>query len=115
MERGQLINSVIKKVVKKDRTLVEVALKKMTTEELMLFKKTVDAKFKKPSVALLLGIINLDRFYLKESQAFLKFITFGGFLVWTILDLFTVRKRTRILNSEMLVRELSLFQFATKI
>lgn len=67
-------------------------------------------KMKNPNVAIglnLLGFLmfaGFDKFYLGEIRmGLLKLFTLGGFFIWTIYDLFTLKKRVKMANFNKLM------------
>lgn len=52
-------------------------------------------------ISLISGFFAIDRFYIGDIiLGIFKLMTFGGFSIWYIIDLFFIMKRTRKLNSE---------------
>ena len=79
-------------------------------EEIELYIE--DIPFKDPSkvvsIALLGGILGLDRFYLEDYvKGVLKFATAGGFFIWTLKDVFSAKERCREYNCKKLVEVLN--------
>ena len=67
------------------------------------FRKPINMFF----VSFILGIFGIDRFLLKEYwSGFFKFITFGGFYLWMIIDWFLIIKKTREYNYNILMNYL---------
>lgn len=55
-------------------------------------------------MAVLLGGLGVDRFMLGQKfLGILKLITGGGFFMWYIIDLFTVKDRTRKYNTKKIL------------
>lgn len=68
-----------------------------------LLDKILLLEFKNPFVSLFIslhgGLFGIDRFYIGDTIfGIFKLITFGGFSIWYIIDLFFIMKRTRKLN-----------------
>ncbi len=60
--------------------------------------------FKDPRLYMLLAITPLDRIFLKNYVlGVLKFLTTGGMGIWTIIDIFTAKKRCRTFNCKALL------------
>lgn len=64
--------------------------------------------FRKPSTVQIIsvfpGILGVDRFYLGEiGKGVLKYFTFGGFIIWWIMDIFSAKDRCRAYNCKKLL------------
>ena len=67
-----------------------------------------DSSFRNPStfqlISIFLGPLGIDRLYLKEfAKFFVKYITFGGFGIWWIVDMISAKKRCRTYNCKKLL------------
>ena len=72
------------------------------------FLSLLNVKFKNPSVALILSItlgdLGIDRFYLGEAgMGVLKLLTFGGFGILWLIDIFKATKKARRYNLTLLM------------
>jgi len=56
---------------------------------------------KSPTTALILAFFVLDRLYLKDYVMGILKLLLSSFFIWTIVDLFSVRKRTYALNEKL--------------
>jgi|YelNatPaOPRAMG01_1025707.scaffolds.fasta_scaffold287569_2 TM2 domain-containing membrane protein YozV len=70
----------------------------MTEQQKALFLSRYNAEKKDRALALILSILfgpfGVDRFYVGDMLAgALKLITFGGFLIWYIIDFFLIMGR----------------------
>ncbi len=66
------------------------------------------SKFKSPLTTLLLSIFlggwAIDRFYIGQvGTGLLKLITFGGFGIWSLIDIFTSYSRTKKHNRKLIL------------
>lgn len=80
-------------------------------EERSAFIYTLNLKSPNVSFGLnLLGFIGLagmDRFYLGNvGIGLLKFLTLGGYFIWTIYDVFMLRKKVKVQNFNKLMSRL---------
>ena len=65
-------------------------------------------QFQNPTVAIFLslfgGICGIDRFYIGDTGiAIAKFLTFGGLIIWTSIDMFFIASATRESNYSKLI------------
>ena len=52
------------------------------------------------------GSLGVDRFYLGDiAKGLLKYITFGGFGIWWIVDIFSAKERCRAYNCKKLMNK----------
>ena len=70
--------------------------------------------FKDPTmmliVSILVGEFGVDRFMLGDTGlGVLKLLTFGGCLVWWIIDIFLVQNKTRDMNFDALMQALQMY------
>ncbi len=62
-------------------------------------------------VAILAGGLAIDRFMLGQvGLGILKIITFGGFGIWSLVDMFTAMSRARTYNFEQIQRVIAMAQ-----
>ena len=88
---------------KNSRKYLQEMIEKLTNEQ---FMQVSNISFKKPItmffVSLFLGLFGVDRFLLGDiKMGIIKLMTFGGLLVMWAIDLFTINKRTKIYNLNM--------------
>ena len=88
-----------------DLPIVREHLLKLPDER---FGQLCKLQFKNPNFMLLVtlwfGMFSVDRFMLRQTiSALIKLLLFGGFGIWTIVDLFTVMNRTKKYNLDRLL------------
>lgn len=64
--------------------------------------------FRKPStvqlIAIFLGLLGVDRFYLGDiGKGILKYITIGGLGIWWVKDIISAKERCRVYNNRKLI------------
>lgn len=115
-DRDFIITSFLSENMKKFHTAdlikIKEAIKEMNDQELLALSGT---DFKDPTVSLVLSIIvgqlGIDRFYIGDIGAGVgKLLTFGGFGIWWIVDMFTIQKKTKTNNAEDLNETMMLNQ-----
>lgn len=68
-----------------------------------IFEIIYNMKLKKPSTAVLLGFLCLDRFMFKQGVlGVIKLLTYGGLGIWWLIDIFTASKRAKEYNFSIL-------------
>lgn len=68
--------------------------------------------FRKPMlvqiISVVVGSLGVDRFYLEDkSKGILKFLTFGGFGIWWLMDIFSAKERCRAYNCKKLLEAIN--------
>lgn len=67
------------------------------------FKAAVAADYRDPQMMLIWALAGIDRFFLDDTlMGVLKVVTGGGFGIWWIIDLFSIKKRTFEYNFKLL-------------
>jgi len=82
-------------------TLMEQQLltKDMTDNQKMLFMSQYSSEKKDSGVVMIAAIFSLDRFFLGQpGLGILKIISIGGYGIWWLIDLFTVKSRVGSFN-----------------
>ena len=95
-----------KRVVDSALQQVSELRKNLSQEEQGIFDLQYNNSSKNPQTALILGLIfgywGIDRFYVGHTGlGILKLLTGGGFLIWMIVDWFTIKKIARRRNIEI--------------
>ncbi|MBP7111189.1 MAG: TM2 domain-containing protein [Firmicutes bacterium] len=67
------------------------------------FKAAIAADYRDPQMMLIWALAGIDRFFLDDTlMGVLKVVTGGGFGIWWIIDLFSIKKRTFEYNFKLL-------------
>lgn len=85
---------------------VAILKKQLSDDERMQFDMQYNAQAKNPTTALILSLflggLGVDRFYVGDIGLGVgKLLTFGGLMVWAIIDLFFIMGAARRKNVEI--------------
>ena len=77
----------------------QMMVKDFTEQQKMMFLTQYNATKKDGGTVLVLSLFSLDRFLLGQvGLGILKLITFGGFGLWWLVDIFSTKSRTGDFN-----------------
>ena len=87
-----------------DASVLESVKTKLAGLSETSFTAAINEDFRDPDQMLIWALVGIDRFFLDDTVlGVIKVVTGGGFGIWWIIDLFSIKKRTHAYNYNLLM------------
>jgi hypothetical protein len=87
-----------------DPSVVESVKTKLAGLSETAFTTAINEDYRDPQTMLMWALVGIDRFFLDDTVlGVIKVVTGGGFGIWWIIDLFSIKKRTFAYNYNLLM------------
>lgn len=87
-----------------DPTVLESVKSKLAGLSDTAFTAAINEDYRDPEQMLIWALVGIDRFFLDDTVlGVIKVVTGGGFGIWWIIDLFSIKKRTFAYNYDLLM------------
>ncbi len=87
-----------------DASVLESVKTKLAGLSETSFTAAINEDYRDPDQMLIWALVGIDRFFLDDTvMGVIKVVTGGGFGIWWIIDLFSIKKRTLAYNYDLLM------------